>query len=216
MSTELSNGYRAIYLIGVENPLSGALSYVFEREVCSKCIILKEGDSIPVEDQGKVLFMIDCMERDFEKEFVALGSKGSSQNEPVPTALFNLQKGTGIEKAAFNKGIRGFFYRDDNLSQILKGLRSLSQGEIWVSRDILVTVALQGRTRKVRTVHEKTKLTQREAEILTFLSIGLSNDDIAAKLFISPNTVKTHLYRVFRKIRVPNRLQAALWAAKNL
>ena len=85
-----------------------------------------------------------------------------------------------------------------------------------MSRDILVKVALQSRMKTVRTVHEKAGLTHREAEILTLLSIGSSNDDIADKLFISPNTVKTHLYRVFRKIKVPNRFQAALWAAKNL
>ena len=99
---------------------------------------------------------------------------------------------------------------------MLKGLRSLIKGEIWVSREILVDVALQSGPKMERAVHEKADLSHREAEILALLSIGSSNDDIADKLFISPNTVKTHLYRIFRKIKVPNRFQAALWAAKNL
>jgi DNA-binding NarL/FixJ family response regulator len=210
----------AIYLVGEDNSLSGALSYVFEREISSKCTILKDGDSTSADESArghdKILFLIDCLERDFEKELITLGAKEYSRNETVAIALFNLQKGTGIEKRAFNKGVKGFFYRDDSLQQMLKGLRSLIQGEIWVSREILVTVALQSRMKASRTVREKADLTHREAEILTLLSIGLSNDDIADKLFISSNTVKTHLYRVFKKINVPNRLQAALWAAKNL
>ena len=156
------------------------------------------------------------MDRDVEKELISLAAKKYSRNETITTALFNLQKGTGIERRAFNKGIKGFFYRNDSLLQMLKGLRSLIQGEIWVSREILAQVALQGRVKMARTVHEKADLTHREVEILALLSIGSSNDDIADKLFISPNTVKTHLYRVFRKIKVPNRFQAALWAAKNL
>jgi LuxR family transcriptional regulator of csgAB operon len=59
-------------------------------------------------------------------------------------------------------------------------------------------------------------LTPRKLEILALISTGYTNDEIAEKLLISPHTVKTHLYNIFKKIKVPNRLQAALWAAKNL
>lgn len=218
--SELSDRYSTIYLVGVDNSLNGALSYVFEREICSHCVILKDGDTIPPEEltqgRGRILLLIDFLARDFEKELINLAPRTSPRKEKVTTALFNLQQGTGIEKRAFVRGVRGFFYRDDTLSQMLKGLQTLLRGEIWVSREILVEVALQSRERTLRTYHEKANLTRREAEILALLSIGSSNDDIADKLYISSNTVKTHLYRIFRKIRVPNRFQAALWAAKNL
>ena len=58
-------------------------------------------------------------------------------------------------------------------------------------------------------------LTPREKQILTMIAVGASNDEIADNLCISPHTVKTHLYNIYNKIRVPNRIQAALWAAKN-
>ena len=163
-----------------------------------------------------MLFLIDCEKKDFEKELVALGTKDNRAKDHITAALFNLQAGAGIERRAFNRGMRGFFYRTDSLPQILKGIRTLFHGEIWLSRDILVEVALQGRVKRTRAVREKTTLTHREIEVLGLLSVGSDTAEIADKLFISANTVKTHLYRVFRKINVPNRFQAALWAAKNL
>ncbi len=59
-------------------------------------------------------------------------------------------------------------------------------------------------------------LTRREIEILDLIADGFSNQQIADELFISPHTVKTHLHNIFKKINVKRRLQAALWAAKNL
>jgi DNA-binding CsgD family transcriptional regulator len=218
--SDISDKNSKIYLIGTDNSLNGALSYVFEREICSQCVILKKGSSFPVDeatsDNKNIIFLIDGLERDFEKELIGLPLGELSRNEKTTVALFNLQKGTWVERRAFKKGIKGFFYRDDSLAHMLKGLRSLLKGEIWVSREILAEIALQSRTKIEHEVHEKADLSRRETEILALLSIGSSNDDIADKLFISPNTVKTHLYRIFRKIKVPNRFQAALWAAKNL
>jgi len=59
-------------------------------------------------------------------------------------------------------------------------------------------------------------LTRREREILDLIANGYSNQQIADELFISPHTVKTHLHNIFKKINVKRRLQAALWAARNL
>ena len=59
-------------------------------------------------------------------------------------------------------------------------------------------------------------LTQRELEIMEMLIAGYSNTIIAEKLYISPYTVKTHLYNIYKKIGVHHRFQAALWGAKNL
>ena len=214
------NDTNTIYIIGTKNFYHEALSYVLEHEIEATCCLLSSCDSIQQDriaaDGIKNLILINYLEKEFESELMNLEFRSKSYHDIFITALFNLQRGTGIEKRAFSKGIRGFFYRDDNLSHLMKGLQALLQGEIWISRDILVEVALKSRSHKSNSTREKNTLTEREMEILALVSIGSANDEIADKLFISPHTVKTHLYKIFQKINVPNRLQAALWAAKNM
>lgn len=55
-----------------------------------------------------------------------------------------------------------------------------------------------------------------EFEILALIAAGFSDEEIALKLFISTQAVKTHFYKVQKRIKAPNRFQAALWAVKNL
>ena len=59
-------------------------------------------------------------------------------------------------------------------------------------------------------------LTIREREVLQALLTGSTNLDIANQLFVSESTIKTHLYRVFRKIGVSSRGQAIAWAQTHL
>ncbi|MCK7131563.1 LuxR C-terminal-related transcriptional regulator, partial [Enterobacter roggenkampii] len=67
-----------------------------------------------------------------------------------------------------------------------------------------------------RVVRTKSYLFNKAKEILNKLRIGASNIEIARSLFISENTVKTHLYNLFKKIAVKNRTQAVSWANDNL
>jgi len=63
-----------------------------------------------------------------------------------------------------------------------------------------------------RPTSEEGPLSAREAEIVTLVAQGLSNDEITRKLFISPNTLKSHIRRAYRKIGVSTRAQAVAWA----
>ena len=58
-------------------------------------------------------------------------------------------------------------------------------------------------------------LTDREAEILALITQGRSNADVAAMTFLSPNTVKSYIRTIYRKIDVASRTQAVLWGVKN-
>lgn len=58
----------------------------------------------------------------------------------------------------------------------------------------------------------KTKLTERECCVLFYLALGLTNEEIADKIHISVHTVKAHLESIYYKLKVANRVQAAMKA----
>jgi DNA-binding NarL/FixJ family response regulator len=61
-----------------------------------------------------------------------------------------------------------------------------------------------------------TDLSQREREVLTLVTEGLANKQVARRLGISERTVKAHLTNVFQRIKVTDRVQAAIWAREHL
>ena len=112
---------------------------------------------------------------------------------------------------------RVFFYSQDSWENINKGLKLIYQGEHWLTRDLLVqSLHIVRKKPRNRNVTDRVNLTKRETEILSLIAAGLTNRDIAEKLYISFNTVKTHVGNIFKKIGVSNRVQAILWVAENL
>jgi DNA-binding CsgD family transcriptional regulator len=87
---------------------------------------------------------------------------------------------------------------------------------VWASRKTLSECLGKTITHVAAERGDGDVLSPREKEVLLFIARGKSDNEIAEELCISPFTVKTHLYRIFRKVSVTNRLQAALWAVKHL
>jgi len=163
----------------------------------------------------KPLVLVDAEHASHERLLRDFQAAGLSEALKYLYAVYNLEPATPCDQEALLRGVRGFFYKKDPLDHFLKGIRSILAGEVWVSRGSLLNLVLQGAPRKAELPAQKTLLTRREMEILAMVSTGARNDEIADKLYISSHTVKTHLYNIFKKIDVPNRLQAALWASKN-
>lgn len=164
--------------------------------------------------------LYDC----FELNGTALEDSVLAELERLPPEwsliLFNLGRHVGIEKKALEFGVHGFFYQDDSVETLLKGLAAIFGGELWVSRRKMADVILENGfslRRKLASNHVYPhNLTKREVEILGLLTLGASNEVIADKLFISPHTVRTHLNHIFRKIKVTSRLAASIWAVANV
>lgn len=109
--------------------------------------------------------------------------------------------------------LRGIFYRQQPLSEVAKGLQTLSEGGSWLSRAVTDQLLSYYQSVLVRYAAPHTiDLTRREMEVLEALRLGQSNYGVAEQLFISEHTVKSHLYKIFRKLKVQNREEAVVWA----
>lgn len=131
-------------------------------------------------------------------------------------AVFNLARNSKVIPKLLNLGVRGFLYEDDPAETLLKGICALKCGELWASRETMSEYITSQAMRSQPTHHSGENLTRREKEILDLIASGTNNEAIASHLYISLHTVKTHVYNIFKKINVQNRLHAALWADKHL
>lgn len=131
-------------------------------------------------------------------------------------AAFNVEHEDDAISLLLNIPFSGIFYRQDSLLQISKGIGKILDGENWLTRNIMQTLIRHYRQQQQIAFQPVMGLTQRELEILSLIASQQSNADIAHRLILSQHTVKSHLYNIFRKIRVHNRHQAIQWAHDHL
>ncbi|MGS0681398.1 LuxR C-terminal-related transcriptional regulator [Shewanella sp. 125m-7] len=105
----------------------------------------------------------------------------------------------------------GVFDADASLEKIGSGMADIVKGKVVIPQSFI-----QGNAKNDAMVDDVETLTIREREVLQVLRSGSTNIDIANKLFVSESTIKTHLYRAFRKIGVSSRGQAIAWAQTHM
>ena len=112
---------------------------------------------------------------------------------------------------AIRLGVRGYLRNGDPPALAAQALRIAAAGEIWAERRILVkTISRHLLLPETLRSHvpDLQPLTMRERDMLTHVLQGATNREIAEKSNISERTVKTHLYRVYRKLKVKSRAKA--------
>jgi DNA-binding NarL/FixJ family response regulator len=119
---------------------------------------------------------------------------------------------------AVEAGASGFLGKDEAADQVLAAAKAAAEGEVLIDPATLTRLLHQvAREREARrdalTLLES--LTEREREILELLSQGMRNDGIAQMLYISPQTVQTHVRNVLAKLGVHSKLEAVAFAVKN-
>jgi DNA-binding NarL/FixJ family response regulator len=116
-------------------------------------------------------------------------------------------------RRAMRAGAQGFISKAVPRLQIIDGIKSAARGDRMVftqrSQHAQIDEALRWPGRDIG-------LTERESEILSLLPMGLTNRDLASKLYVSENTIKTQLRSLYSKLGVRNRAQAASLAVQGI
>ena len=111
--------------------------------------------------------------------------------------------------SAFSAGARGLLLRDASGEALVAAVKAVAAGLVAVD-PVLADALLPTRDREPLAE----ELTAREAEVLTLLSIGLSNKEIASRMRISDHTVKFHVNAIMSKLGAQSRTEAVVQAAR--
>jgi len=138
------------------------------------------------------------------------------KNLKTKALMLTANKNETVIFKALKGGAKGYLSKDVSISDLIKAIQAVHKGELWVERKLMARFfdkeAVANPKEEGRAERPKTVLTPREKEILSILTTGCTNKEIAQALFISEKTVKSHLNSIFRKLNVTRRLQAILQA----
>lgn len=111
---------------------------------------------------------------------------------------------------ALTAGASGYILKKTDPARMLEAIRELYEGGAPMSSQIArkVVIAFQQQTVSNSEGEDLDMLSNREKQILEFLSRGLMYKEIASQLFLSPETVRKHVYHIYEKLHVSNRVAA--------
>ena len=116
--------------------------------------------------------------------------------------------------SAYEKGADGYILKDSGSDILKRAIRIVHQGERYIE-PMLIPKLRERLEKKKEDGKKEDRLSKREFEILKLVAVGMYNKEIADQLSISEKTVKNHMSSIFRKIKVSDRTQAAVYAIRN-
>ncbi|GAA4007301.1 response regulator transcription factor [Allokutzneria multivorans] len=115
---------------------------------------------------------------------------------------------------ALRDGASGFLVKDTEPMELIHGVRVVARGDALLAPSVTrrLIAEFAARVDKPAPNARWAALTEREREVMTLVAAGLSNDEIAARLVLSPATAKTHVSRIMTKLAVRDRAQLVVLA----
>jgi DNA-binding NarL/FixJ family response regulator len=122
-------------------------------------------------------------------------------------------------------GAAGYLLKGIRRKELLQALQAVVRGEMLLGPEDLARSLRDVRARDAAAAGQQrtgfspstslSPLSEREQDVLRLLASGLNNRDIGVRLFVAESTIKTHVEHIFTKLRVSDRVQAAVWAARH-
>lgn len=115
-------------------------------------------------------------------------------------------------------GVKGFILKNATVKDFLTTIRAVSKGEkvlpAYLTESLFAQIVEQSLSgpEGEKEILDSVQITQREKEVIELISDGLTNKEIAQKLYISPHTIKSHVHNILEKLTLHSRLQIAKYA----
>ncbi|MEW1997649.1 response regulator transcription factor [Streptomyces coelicoflavus] len=115
---------------------------------------------------------------------------------------------------AIRSGASGFLVKDTEPEELLRAVRAVVDGDALLSPGVTrrLIAEFAARSKEPAAADEMARLTEREREVMALVGIGLSNEEIARRLVVSPLTAKTHVSRTMVKLGARDRAQLVVLA----
>jgi DNA-binding NarL/FixJ family response regulator len=116
---------------------------------------------------------------------------------------------------SLQQGASGFLVKDTEPADVLRAIRLVASGESLLSPTVTRRVIREFAARRPRVAANRdhlARLTDRERQVVALVAEGLTNDEIAGRLFLSPATVRTHTSRAMTKLHARDRAQLVVFA----
>lgn len=215
-NNQTQGGTAAVVIVGSQQLQNSLLCNLLVASGIERCLSVPT-PVVPPEAKGAelVLFLVDAATLTPADTLDTIDELPIA-DQSVQIAFFNLDDAEEIETLAAHPSMNGVFPRDCPQDQLTKGIAAILNGDVWLPRKVLERYMAKNRTWRRPSAAGASALTEREIEVLKVMAAGAKNTDIAETLNLSPHTIKTHIYNIFKKINASNRLQAVNWAREHL
>jgi DNA-binding NarL/FixJ family response regulator len=139
---------------------------------------------------------------------VELAQRAAEVSPDTAVVFYTAYGDRALLSDALDAGVRGFVLKEAPPSDLVRAVERVAAGEAYVD-PVLAGVLVSSHT-----ADGLPSLTQREREVLRMLADGLTNEEIGKRLFISPETVRTHVRKAMAKLEADTRTQAVATALR--
>ena len=139
---------------------------------------------------------------------IELAGRVTEARLPTRVLLYTGHGDRALLSEAVDVGARGYILKEAPLPDLLRAITTVAAGGTYVDP------VLAGALAAPETAEKLPSLTQREREVLRLLADGNTNEQVGKKLFIAPDTVRTHVRKAMRKLEADTRTQAVATALR--